>query len=279
MIELPEAYTLAKQIGETLVGKTIINAVADSQHHVFAWYTDDPKLYGQKLNGKKITDANPGTGYSCGGNTEILCEDMLLVISTPIRYHAPSTKLPKSHQLLLEFEDGSHMSCTVQMWGAMLLFPINGEVILPDGFTKKCPSPYDDAFDESYFDSLRQSVKPTLSVKAFLATEQRIPGFGNGVLHDVLFNARIHPKRKLNTLSDAEFAALYHSVKDTLKAMRDGGGRDTEKDLFGNAGGYHTILSSKTLAYQCPVCGDGLKREAYLGGNIYFCPTCQPLVK
>jgi formamidopyrimidine-DNA glycosylase len=61
--------------------------------------------------------------------------------------------------------------------------------------------------------------------------------------------------------------------------MRDGSGRNTEKDLFGNAGGYCTILSSKTLAYQCQTCGDGLKREAYLGGNIYFCPTCQPLVK
>jgi formamidopyrimidine-DNA glycosylase len=144
---------------------------------------------------------------------------------------------------------------------------------------KEKASPYDNAFDESYFDGLRQSVKPTLSVKAFLATEQRIPGFGNGVLHDVLFHARIHPKRKLNTLTDTEFSVLFHSVKDTLKAMRDGGGRDTEKDLFGNAGGYRTVLSNKTLAYQCPVCGDGLKREAYLGGNIYFCPGCQPVGK
>ncbi len=38
-----------------------------------------------------------------------MCEDMLLVMSTPIKYHAPGDKLPKSHQLLLGFEDGSHM--------------------------------------------------------------------------------------------------------------------------------------------------------------------------
>lgn|GEM_PF-2077218 len=30
--------------------------------------------------------------------------------------------------------------------------------------------------------------------KAFLATEQRIPGLGNGVLQDILWTARIHPK-------------------------------------------------------------------------------------
>jgi hypothetical protein len=53
MIELPETYTLAKQIEETLIGKTIVNAVADSHHHSFAWYMGDPKLYGQLLNGKK----------------------------------------------------------------------------------------------------------------------------------------------------------------------------------------------------------------------------------
>ena len=57
--------------------------------------------------------------------------------------------------------------------------------------------------------------------------------------------------------------------------MKDYGGRDTEKDLFGKPGGYRTILSSKTLTYPYRVCGSGLKREAFLGGNIYFCPECQ----
>ncbi|HCA30059.1 MAG TPA: endonuclease VIII [Ruminococcaceae bacterium] len=277
MIELPETYVLAEQINKTLVGKTIRSAVANSHPHAFAWYTSDPATYDIKLAGKKITGSNPGTGYTCGGNTEILCEDMLLVLSTPVKYHAPDAKLPKSHQLLLEFDDDSHMSCTVQMWGAMFCFPAN-ENGLPEGYSvKKCPTPYEDAFDSAYFDNLWQELKPNLSVKAFLATEQRIPGFGNGVLHDVLWNARIHPKRKLETLTDKDMENLYNSVKSTLKDMRDSGGRDTEKDLFSKAGGYRTVLSSKTLIYPCRACGDGLKREAYMGGNIYFCPTCQPL--
>jgi len=96
-------------------------------------------------------------------------------------------------------------------------------------------------------------------------------------LQDVLWNAHIHPKRKLETLADKDMETLFHSVKSTLTEMRDGGGRDTERDLFGKPGGYRTILSSKTLAYPCPACGGGLRREAYLGGNIYFCPVCQPL--
>jgi hypothetical protein len=34
-------------------------------------------------------------------------------------------------------------------------------------------------------------VKPNISAKAFLATKQRIPGFGNEVLLDALWNERI----------------------------------------------------------------------------------------
>ena len=99
---------------------------------------------------------------------------------------------------------------------------------------------------------------------------------GNGVLQDVLWNARIHPKRKLETLNAREQKKLYASVKSTLLAMWKQGGRDTEKDLFGEKGGYKTILSANTLKDPCPACGGGIIREAYLGGNIYFCPVCQP---
>jgi formamidopyrimidine-DNA glycosylase len=279
MIELPETYVLSQQIKQTLVGKTVTNVTANAHPHAFAWYTGDPNTYHNKLSGKKITGSTPGTGYTCGGNTEILCDDMLLVISTPIKYHAPGDKLPAKHQLLVEFEDFSHMSCTVQMWGAMFCYPVN-ENGLPDEFVcNRCPDPLTDAFDENYFDKLWSGAKQTLSAKAFLATEQRIPGLGNGVLQDILFNAGIHPKRKLQTLKDNEKAKIYDSVKSTLLAMKAQGGRDTERDLFGCKGGYKTILSANTLISPCPVCGGNLVREAYLGGNIYYCPICQPEIK
>ena len=277
MIELPEAYVLSKQIEQTLVGKTIRSAVANAHPHSFAWYSGDPSAYGAMLVGKKISGSNPGTGYTCGGNTEILCDDMLLVITTPIKYHEPGTKLPKSHQLLIEFEDESHMSCTVQMWGSMLCAPLADTSALGDFKYTNLPDPLTNAFDEAHFDRLWNETKPTLSAKAFLATEQRIPGLGNGVLQDILFNAGIHPKRKLNTLSDKDKERLFNSVKSTLKEMADHGGRDTEKDLFNRKGGYMTILSKNTLIHPCRKCGGGLVRQAFLGGNIYFCPACQPL--
>ena len=110
-----------------------------------------------------------------------------------------------------------------------------------------------------------------------MATEQRIPGLGNGILQDILFNAKMHPKKKVNTLAEKEKEVLFNSVKTTLSAMAAQGGRDTELDLFGHPGGYKTILCKNTVNKPCPVCGTIIKKEAYMGGSVYYCEKCQRL--
>ena len=273
MIELPEAYTLAQQLHQVFAGKTIISAAANTSPHSFAWYSGDPALYNDILAGRKITDT-----AAYGGRVEIHADGMILTLNDGVRcrYLNVGEKRPEKHQLLLEFDDGSALCCTVQMYGGMMAFPDEPNDDFYYNVGREKPSPFSEAFDRAYFGGLFDGIKKPLSVKALLATEQRIPGLGNGVLQDILFNARIHPKRKAESLSDNERDKLFHSTISTLKEMRDGGGRDTEKDLFGKSGGYHTILSSKTLPFPCRVCGGGLKREAFLGGNVYFCPVCQP---
>lgn len=69
-----------------------------------------------------------------------------------------------------------------------------------------------------------EASSPPLSAKAFLATEQRIPGLGNGVLQDILFRAGVHPKRAVSSLSSADQDALFGSVKTTLREMAEAGG-------------------------------------------------------
>ena len=69
--------------------------------------------------------------------------------------------------------------------------------------------------------------------------------------------------------------ALFQAVRSTLTAMTENGGRDTELDLFGHPGGYQTILCKNSVNQPCPICGTNIKKEAYLGGSIYFCEHCQ----
>jgi len=271
MLELPEAAVLAHQINQTLIGKRIRQATANQSPHKFAWYSGDPAGYNKLLAGKTIRAA---TAYA--GEVEIKADDMLLLIGTGMRYHAVGEKLPPKHQLLLEFEDSTALSATIQMWGGLFCFKEGEPGGSKDSFlARQRPSPLSDGFDKGYFDSLFDENSGSLSAKAFLATEQRIPGLGNGVLQDVLWTAKIHPKRKVAGLSDEEIQRMYSAVKSVLREMADQGGRDTERDLFGRPGNYRTILSKNTVGRPCPACGTLIKKEAYLGGSIYYCAGCQ----
>lgn len=273
MVELPEVSVLAEQMSRVLEGKRIKKVVANAVPHGFAQYSGDPARYPEMLTGKRIMSVRPDTGtmdiWDC--NVEVVCEDMLLSVSTPVKYFEPGEKLPRSHQLLLQFEDDTCMCCTVQLWGAMLCVPHSDDPPRrPQG-----PNPLTEAFDEAWFEELWSREKPSLSAKALLATQKRIPGIGNGVLQDILFHAGIHPRRKLRSMGPEEKEKLFRSIKTTLREMRDGGGRDTERDLFNCPGGYRTFLSAKSYKYPCRICGSTLVRETYLGGNIYYCPVCQ----
>jgi formamidopyrimidine-DNA glycosylase len=87
----------------------------------------------------------------------------------------------------------------------------------------------------------------------------------------------IHPKRKISSMSEVEFNKLYQTLKETLAEMTQLGGRDTENNLFGQPGGYQTVMSKNGIKNPCPRCGDTIIKEAYMGGSVYYCPTCQTL--
>lgn len=272
MIELPEAKVIAKQINQILKGKKISNVVAAQTPHKFAWYFGDPKEYNNLLLGKVIGKAN-----SFGGLIEISAEDcrILLGEGVRIRYYDKDEKLPVKHQLMIMLDDGSSISASVQMYGGMWCFK-EGENHNPYyEVAKEKPSPYSDDFDEDYFRSLLKENTRNFSLKTFLATQQRIPGLGNGVLQDILWNARLHPKSKMSSLEGKSLSELYRSIKSILNEMVEKGGRDTEKDIFGINGGYRTMMSSRNVDALCPMCGEVIKKETYMGGSIYYCSGCQ----
>jgi len=274
MIEIPESVTLNKQITREFKGKRVAQVEAGQTPHGFAFFSHDTAMYPEMLEGKTLDKVN-----SLGGNVEMIIEDMHLVLGdgmTP-RYLSPEDEAPTKHQFLIRFEDNSGFYCTVRMYGAMSVYPF-GE---SDNFyylvARDKPSPLSKQFTRAYFQAIVDEASPKTSAKALLATEQRIPGLGNGVCQDILFNAKVHPQRKLQTLEDAHIDTLYSCVTQGLADMTAKQGRDVEKDLYGTPGGYQTILSNKTKDDPCPLCGSTIVRKAYLGGNIYFCPTCQPL--
>lgn len=272
MIEIPESTTIREQATKILSGKVVSDVINATSSHRFAWFNGDAQHYPYILTGRTVKSVK---GY---GSFIDICFDnethLAISDGTSMKYYTAVEKCSAKFQLLVAFEDGSYLVFTVAMYGNILAFCGKLDNVYYTGSIKKL-SPLAETFDFSFFCGLIEAARRDMSVKALLATEQRIPRLGNGVLQDILFNARIHPKRKISTLNTEDKQMLFHSIKETLNNMIAHGGRDTERDFLGNVGGYRCILSKNTYAKPCICCGSRLIKEGYLGGSVYYCPNCQ----
>jgi len=273
MIELPEAASLADQIARTVGGRTITDAEANHTPHKLMWFFGDPGTYRDLLVGRTLTGAR-----AVAGQVQLEADDLRILLNDGAypRLYAAGAPLPAKHQLRIDLDDGGTLLVAVTMYGGIQVFH-DGENDNPYYRVAMAkPSPLASAFDARYFATLlADDAAARLSAKAFLATGQRIPGLGNGVLQDILWNAGLQPRCKVGTLPDADLKVLFDAVKGTLAEMADQGGRDTERNLFGEPGGYATVMSRTGLELPCPRCGGRKVKEPYLGGAVYYCAGCQ----
>jgi formamidopyrimidine-DNA glycosylase len=117
-------------------------------------------------------------------------------------------------------------------------------------------------------------------IKAVILDQGLIGGLGNIYADEALFQARIHPERRANTLTADDVRRLHRAIRAVLRAAVDGKGTtfSSFEDAEGNRGRY----GGKLLVYgrggkgQCPRCGSPLERIVVGGRGTSFCPQCQP---
>jgi formamidopyrimidine-DNA glycosylase len=275
MFELPELITIARQVNETLRGKTIREGHLGNSPHKFVWYNRKPEEFTHLTRGKTI-----GEAYVKGRWLFIpLDPGYILVLGEcggRIIFHSAAMKLPEKYHLYLAFEDGSALTTLTQMWGAMELYEAGREKerkYVKDMRT----TPVDPEFTFDYFSALIDELlqREKRSVKSLLTQDQLIPGLGNAIAQDIMFNAHLHPRRALVDLTTGQRRDLFAAITDTVREGIDKGGRNDETDLFGKPGNYVRIMDSGAAGKPCPECGRTVEKMQYLGGACYFCPKCQ----
>ncbi|HRU94698.1 MAG TPA: DNA-formamidopyrimidine glycosylase family protein [Anaerolineae bacterium] len=116
------------------------------------------------------------------------------------------------------------------------------------------------------------------AIKTFLMDQERIAGIGNVYVQDPLFKAGIHPLRAIPTLTDAEVAALWAALHETLQESIAEGGAPFELNLYGQKGGWNArFLVGYREGQACPVCGTTIEKIKTGSTSSYICPRCQPL--
>jgi formamidopyrimidine-DNA glycosylase len=275
MFELPEYITLARQLNQSVAGKSISSGSLGNSPHKFVWYNRTPEEFAGLTQGKRV-----GQAAVRGRWLSVVLEPGYVLLfgecGGRLLYHAPGEHLPDKYHLWLAFDDGSALTAFTQMWGAMELYEAGQE--LERQYVKDMrPTPVDPAFTFEYFAVLIDSLLagPKRSAKALLTQEQLIPGLGNAIAQDILFHARLHPKHAIADLSQGQRRALHDAITATVQDVIAQGGRNDEFDLYNRPGGYVRLMDNKAAGQPCPNCGATVEKIQYLGGACYFCPSCQ----
>jgi formamidopyrimidine-DNA glycosylase len=191
-----------------------------------------------------------------------------------VLFHPPDAATPKRYHLYLTFEDGSALTVTTQMWGAMELFKKG------DGLTRKYiqgmkPTPIDPEFTFEYFSALVDEVLEgeKRSVKGLLTQDQLVPGLGNAIAQDILFRARLHPRHPLEELTKSQRRQLHRAIlKVVSEATRKGGRYD--ESISWPSRWIRPDHGQELRRQPVPRLRPTIEKIQYLGGACYFCP-CQ----
>lgn len=278
MIEFPEAMTIAKQMNQTLTGKTIKLFRRGDKTHKFLWLNLPDDSFITILPGLTVNEVS-----SFGRSIYIYLGSHMIWLNDfggKLLYHKPGLNLPKNCHLIWEFNDNSALTFSMQMWGSVKL--LNKSEFKRNPNDETGIEPVSNQFTLSRFSEMLDEYpeKTSKGIKGFLVatgyvTQNHIAGLGNAIVQDILFNAKISPKRKIMDISSNERKNLFTAINETVAEAIMLGGRYDEVDLFGTNGGYIRLMDKNTNNTPCTNCQTIIQKISYLGGACYICPNCQ----
>lgn len=135
------------------------------------------------------------------------------------------------------------------------------------------PEPLSDSFQAAdLFEKLHsrsRQVKPLLMDQTFLA------GIGNIYADEALHRARLHPRRRSDTLSEEEGAALWSAIRHTLRLGIENNGASIDWVYRGGEFQNNFLVYQQT-GIPCPDCGRAIERIVVGQRGTHYCPSCQP---
>ena len=180
---------------------------------------------------------------------------------------APTAYIPAKHDHLVLFQkDRALVFNDPRQFGRVLMH--HGKEA-PPWWTGIAPAITSRAFTASAMsDFLARHGR--LPLKAALLHQKGFPGIGNWMADEILWRARLSPKRLSNTLKRPELAALYKEVRFVAREALEKIGKD-----FGDPPKYWLFHQRWSAQGLCPKHKTGLRRETIGGRTTAWCPKCQ----
>jgi len=290
MPELPEVETTVRYLKDKIIGQKIVGLDFDTPNLI---KKPSPEELKRQIVGKKITKIERK-----GKNILIyLNQDYLLLIHQKLTGHLLYGKWQKEKgkwlpqeknsplfldrqnrfiHFLLFLANGKMLALSDLRKFAKIIFAKKEEVLNSDDLKTLGPEPLSKEFTLTYFQKICQkSNKP---IKTLLMDQKLISGIGNIYSDEILWQAKISPLRKANSLKEKEIKVIYQKIKVVLKEAiklqgtsivdyRKPDGAKGKMDKF--------LKVYRKEGQKCPRCQGIIKRVVINGRSAHFCPKCQ----
>lgn len=109
------------------------------------------------------------------------------------------------------------------------------------------------------------------TVKGVLLMQDFFPGVGNWMADEILWRARIHPRRHAGSLTSPDSEALWHETREVCRISLETVGEDFSDPPEGWF--FHERWTSKG---HCPRCGLPIETATIASRTTRWCARCQP---
>ncbi len=269
MPELPEIYHLSMQMENELAGKQIKDTEVlqekclNIRKEEFVSQIFEKTIQSVSSLGKWIfieLDVGIKLALSLGMGGDVI-------------YHKDTASLPEKYQFKITFADASCLTIRFWWFGYFHLIKHGNEKSHKQTVGLGV-SPLDKAhFTYEYFYNMLCGKRG--SIKSFLMDQKNIAGIGNVYIQDILFRAKLHPDRKVNTMDDSEKSLLYNAICEEIDEAVKLGGIAYERDLYNKPGRKHDFLVGYKEGGSCPVCGTKISKITVANTACYICSSCQ----
>jgi formamidopyrimidine-DNA glycosylase len=277
-IELPEAKILAEQMNETLRGKRIKSYRLQDYERLqrIGMMDNDLTSFDQIINQQIVSVISRGNVIRLKLNNK-----MNLILAPEyggkIFYHTTTASIPSKYHLKIEFDDDTVL--TVRLTSMGLIHSVQDNkleelYVYRRDFNADIASPTDTEFTFKQFSQLVADKNRMLKT-VLVGKDAVVVGLSNSAFQDIIFRAKLHPKRKAAELNIDEKQALYEAMKFVLNERIRLNGKNLFYDLYGNQGGYSPAMGPNMKQKTCQFCGTQITKLNVGGGSVYLCPLCQ----
>ena len=276
-VELPESKILAEQMNQKLIGKQVKSFQTKDCERLqkIGMMEKDLTVFDKLVNTKIETVAARGNVIRIrfgNGNNLILGPEY----GGEIFYTTGATHVPNFH-LRLDFSDKTVLTVRLTSMGVIQVKKDNeldSSYVYRRDFDATKLSAIEEEFTFEDF-SKRMSDQNKMLKSVLVGKDAVLVGVSNSTFQDILFRARIHPKRRASELDDEEMRNLYDAIMFVFNERIRLHGKDKFRDLNMKQGSYTPAMGPNMKEQNCHECGTAIQKLSHGGGHVYLCPNCQ----